>query len=408
MNGSYAMSYATWTVAGLFAQTSGLHLYLPIDGNSMDTQENFLPDLTALGDILEDQGYNQTILFGSDGNFGGRSLYFSDHGNYSVKDWYYYKEIGKLAQDYGVWWGYEDEKLFEYAKEELLSLASQDQPFNLSLLTADTHFEDGYVCELCGTEYGDNQYANVLACSSNQVSEFVSWIQQQDFYDNTTIVISGDHLTMDSDFCEDIDSDYDRKVYTAYINSAVEPENPEQKREYSTFDNFPTTLASLGVQIQGERLGLGTNLFSGEKTLIEQYGVDQMNNELMKKSDLMDRLSEGIDENNTELLIREGRIPTAAAETLPYDYRTGSFQIVISDIQNAENGISMVMAAIWTAEDQSDLHWIQAELQEDGSYVATVSVPNFNYATGDYYVDVYLTDNMGDQYLVASTIGNVQ
>ena len=194
LNGSYAMSYATWTVAGLFAQTSGLHLYLPIDGNSMDTQENFLPDLTALGDILEDQGYNQTILFGSDGNFGGRSLYFSDHGNYSVKDWYYYKEIGKLAQDYGVWWGYEDEKLFEYAKEELLSLASQDQPFNLSLLTADTHFEDGYVCELCGTEYGDNQYANVLACSSNQVSEFVSWIQQQDFYDNTTIVISGDHL----------------------------------------------------------------------------------------------------------------------------------------------------------------------------------------------------------------------
>ncbi len=122
----------------------------------------------------------------------------------------------------------------------------------------------------------------------------------------------------------------------------------------------------------------------------------------------MDRMSEGIDENNTELLIREGRIPTAAAETLPYDYRTGSFQIVISDIQNAENGISMVMAAIWTAEDQSDLHWIQAELQEDGSYVATVSVPNFNYATGDYYVDVYLTDNMGDQYLVASTIGNVQ
>ena len=71
-----------------------------------------------------------------------------------------------------------------------MSLASQDQPFNLSLLTADTHFEDGYVCELCGTEYGDNQYANVLACSSNQVSEFVSWIQQQDFYDNTTIVIS--------------------------------------------------------------------------------------------------------------------------------------------------------------------------------------------------------------------------
>ena len=58
----------------------------------------------------------------------------------------------------------------------------------------------------------------VLHCSSKQVTEFVSWIQQQDFYENTTIVISGDHLTMDSDFCENIDPDYTRTVYNVIIN----------------------------------------------------------------------------------------------------------------------------------------------------------------------------------------------
>ena len=408
LNGSYAMNYTTWTMATLFAHTSGLPLSIPIEDNSMDTQESFLPDMTALGDILEEQGYNQTILLGSGGSFAGRSLYFTDHGNYSIKDYYYYHDSGKLPKDYWVWWGYEDEKLFENAKEELLSLASQDEPFNLTMLTVDTHFEDGYTCELCGTEFGDNTYANVLACSSSQVGRFIRWIQRQDFYENTTIVLSGDHLTMDSDFCEDIDEDYERKVYTAYINSAVEPQNPEWRREYSTFDSFPTTLASLGVKITGERLGLGTNLFSDRQTLVEVYGVDEVNRELMKKSDLMDRLTESIDVNNRSLLIRAGLIPEAKATALPYDFTTGLLQIKIADFKNADNGIAKISAAVWTKKDQSDLQWVEAELQADGSYLANINVSGFDYTTGEYNVEIYLTDNLGDQYLVADTIGNVQ
>ena len=348
LNGGTALKYATWTAAALFSQTSGLPLTLPIDGNSMDTQESFLPAVIALGDILEQQGYNQTFMIGSDGEFGGRSLYFSDHGNYNIKDYYYFQSLEKFPSDYWVWWGIEDEKLFEYAKEELVDLASQKEPFNFTMLTVDTHFEDGYVCEKCESEYGDNQYANVLSCSSRQVNEFIQWIQAQDFYENTTIVISGDHATMDSDFCENIDDDYERKVYTAYINSSVQPEDSEWRREYSTFDNFPTTLASLGVDIQGNRLGLGTNLFSTEETLTELYGVEYVNEELMKKSELMDELTADIDKDNVELRIREGTAPTALATAMPYDYTTGVLSVVISDFQNTEDGISGITAAVWT------------------------------------------------------------
>ena len=408
LNGGTALKYATWTAAALFSQTSGLPLTLPIDGNSMDTQESFLPAVTALGDILEQQGYNQTFMIGSDGEFGGRSLYFSDHGNYNIKDYYYFQSLEKFPSDYWVWWGIEDEKLLEYAKEELVDLASQKEPFNFTMLTVDTHFEDGYVCEKCESEYGDNQYANVLSCSSRQVNEFIEWIQAQDFYENTTIVISGDHATMDSDFCENIDDDYERKVYTAYINSSVQPEDSEWRREYSTFDNFPTTLASLGVDIQGNRLGLGTNLFSTEETLTELYGVEYVNEELMKKSELMDELTADIDEDNVELRIREGTAPTALATAMPYDYTTGVLSVVISDFQNTEDGISGITAAVWTEEDQSDLQWVQAEVQPDGTYIANVSVPNFGFATGIYYVDVYLTDDTGNQFLAASTTGYVE
>ena len=80
------------------------------------------------------------------------------------------------------------------------------------MLTVDTHFEDGFRCELCRDDFEGNQYANAFACSSRQVSEFVRWIQEQDFYDNTTIVLNGDHLTMDSDFCIDVPASYDRRT----------------------------------------------------------------------------------------------------------------------------------------------------------------------------------------------------
>lgn len=406
LNGGFSMPATTWTVAAMFAQTSGLPLDIPVEDNSMDQQESFFPSIVTIGDILQEQGYSQTLFIGSDATFGGRRLLFTDHGNYDIKDYYYAKEQGKLPDDYWVWWGYEDERLFNMAKEELLELSQQDEPFNFTMLTVDTHFEDGYVCNLCEDDFEGNQYANVMACSSRQVYEFVRWIQQQDFYENTTIVISGDHPTMDSDFCEGIDSEYVRKVYTTYINSAVQVENPEERREYTTFDQYPTTLASLGVQIEGNRLGLGTNLFSGELTLAEKYGRDRMKSELQKDSKLMKKLAESIEVE--EEITQETVTPSANIYVLDYNYEIGALPVVIADFANADNGISAINVAVWTEEDQSDLQWMQAVDQGDGSYIMNINVPNFDYKTGDYHIDIYIVDNDGNQQMIGSATGYVE
>ena len=58
-------------------------------------------------------------------------------------------------------------------------------------------------------------------------------------------------------------------------------------REYSTFDAFPTTLAAMGIEIPGDRLGLGSNLFSKTPTLLEDYGLKHVKKELEKRSDFM-------------------------------------------------------------------------------------------------------------------------
>ena len=89
---------------------------------------------------------------------------------------------------------------------------------------------------------------------------------------------------MDPNFFEDVNGDYNRTIYNCIINAPVEPVN-EKNRVFGTYDMFPTTLAALGVEIEGNRLGLGTNLFSDVPTLAEQYGYDYVNYEFQKNSD---------------------------------------------------------------------------------------------------------------------------
>ena len=50
-------------------------------------------------------------------------------------------------------------------------------------------------------------------------------------------------------------------------------------------DLFPTILSSMGYSIDGDRLGLGTNLFSKRKTLAEKFGYDDFNAALAQNSD---------------------------------------------------------------------------------------------------------------------------
>ena len=49
---------------------------------------------------------------------------------------------------------------------------------------------------------------------------------------------------------------------------------------------YPTMLVAMGASIEGNRLGLGTNLFSGEETLREELGANYINKEL-KRNDKM-------------------------------------------------------------------------------------------------------------------------
>ena len=88
---------------------------------------------------------------------------------------------------------------------------------------------------------------------------------------------------MSEKFFTNLDHDYVRTPYNCFINSAVTTKF-NKNRKFSIIDMYPTILAAMGVKIDGNKLGFGVNLFSGEKTLIEQYGYRKINQEVKKKS----------------------------------------------------------------------------------------------------------------------------
>lgn len=387
LNGASSTSGTTWTMGGIFAATSGLPLITQLAQNEMDTQDAFFKNATVLGDILDEEGYQQVFACGSDATFGGRKLYFTDHGNYAIHDLNYRKKIGDLPEDYYVWWGFEDEKLIEYAKEDLTELASSNQPFNYTMLTADTHFEDGYVCDLCQDLHDGNQYGNVISCSDKQVSEFISWIQQQDWYDNTTIVITGDHPTMDSDFCDPVSSDYSRRVYTAYINADPIENHSKGERQYTTLDTFPTTLAAMGVSIEGNRLGLGTNVFSGEETLLEKDGMQMINTEFSKKSDFLSALAD-VNPN------AEGMRNRGSAVGLDFhvdEVNEDTLSVICDDIYGINGTLNSMELFVQDSDGNQTSNIMN--YTGDGTFKAQITVPNGNMDSVYIGVDAHSTDN---------------
>ena len=282
LGGIHSTNNTNWTMAALFAGSSGLPFAFPVEQNSMNKYDRFAPEVTALGDILEGDGYTQEFLCGSDAAYGGRALYFQSHGGYGIYDLFTARKNGDIPEDYYVWWGFEDRVLFRIARQELTRLYEEGQPFNLTMLTVDAHHLGGYTCEECGSEFADRT-ANVIACTDRQVGAFVDWCREQPFWENTVMIITGDHPRMDTCLTEGI-SFQDRTIYNCFLNADKQPEGGTQFRESVMMDLFPTMLSAMGYTIEGDRLGLGTDLFSGRPTLAEEMGYEALNREVQKYS----------------------------------------------------------------------------------------------------------------------------
>ena len=175
-------------------------LKVTLDADAFNSKADYFTGVTSLGDLLENEGYDQSFYCGSDANFGARKLFFRAHGSFqNFKDYIYYNSLPKTDPnytEYDGWWGYEDYRLFEFMKQDLVeksqNYVNNDVPFNVTGLTVDTHFNnsggtDGHICPLCkNNETFTYKYGNVYNCEANQTYDFIDWFYNGDEIDDKT------------------------------------------------------------------------------------------------------------------------------------------------------------------------------------------------------------------------------
>lgn len=283
--GGESVSGTSWTIAGITGKLCGIPLNMPMGiGEYLGKLPTYLPGAKCLMNVLANKNYNQVYMQGSSGDFTQKRTFWTVHGNVSVHDIEYYKGVGKISKDYHVFWGFEDRKLYQFAKEELDSLSKLDSPFALYMLTIDTHQPEGYVDSVCAKDYEnvEGKLPKAIRCSSKQLYEFISWAQQQSWFENTIISVMGDH-TMPMLSPKVGIPKTDSLYWTNFmINSVIQ--KPIKARQYSSLDMFPTLLEAMGFELDYRGIALGRSLFSDSLTMLEIYGRQTLDSLLRERS----------------------------------------------------------------------------------------------------------------------------
>ena len=183
---------ADWTVGALYATQTGLPAYL---GANSDTLFGGVRQSNAVSyaGVFKQAGYKNLLLSNGDMNFAGTGNIMSCFG-YEVKGHDKCQDAVKTV------WGVHDYDLFLMAKAEYAKLAQGGEPFNLTLLTVDTHFPKGVpdkrMRPYVNANIPDGTHEFALASLDYLLGDFIKFIEAQPNGKETVIVILGDHLLM--------------------------------------------------------------------------------------------------------------------------------------------------------------------------------------------------------------------
>jgi phosphoglycerol transferase len=244
-----------WTISGIVSTQCAvpLQFYFDADLRSRGAHKAFLPGATCLGDVLEAHGYANVFLGGAPLSFAGKGKFFRDHGyteRWGRDEW----KAGGSRPGEMHGWGLHDAALFAHARSKLDQLHASGQPFNLTLLTVDTHHPRGLMTAPCSNR-GGSDFEGILACSVREVADFVQYAKDRGYLRDTAVVVVGDHLAVANPLMSKLEqAGSGRRIFNLFLADDMPPANSS---EMLSFDLFPTVLDIVGIQVSGGRLGLG-------------------------------------------------------------------------------------------------------------------------------------------------------
>lgn len=261
------MTGTSWTMGGLVASLCGtplVHEHVLGGNNIMHTR--FLNRANCLPDVLRKAGYQQAFMGGASLDFAGKGKFLREH---SFDDTYGRELLTRKLPNPNLTgkWGLYDESLFDLAFKEFDRLSRTQKPFNLTLLTVDTHHPKGEPSPSC-PKYKtiDNSILDAVHCTDFLVGRFIERVRQHPAYANTAVVMVADHLAMRNNAFSLFPEGYERRLYFNALN--VEHTGPVSIPAFPT-DLAPTILDFLGVKHEAGFLA-GINLLQGN-TRIDSF-----------------------------------------------------------------------------------------------------------------------------------------
>jgi phosphoglycerol transferase len=273
-----------FTIAALVATQCGLPLksIALFGGNTQGEQvDRFLPRARCLGDLLADRGYTNVFLNGSSLAFAGVGKFFRDH--------HYSKVVGReewvgLGADPATMsgWGLRDDDLFRRARKELDALMKTRRPFNLTVLTIDTHHPYGHLSPHCARQ-GHTEFEGIVECTAGQVADFIDYIASRGWLNRVAIVVQGDHLAMGNSSYEKLIQNPNRTVFNLLLGG--DGRLAKNTDQVTHFDMLPTILDLIGLRVEGERAGLGYSAIGPIKVPRPPDRIARMTEQLMNYSE---------------------------------------------------------------------------------------------------------------------------
>lgn len=254
-----------WTMAGLVGTSCAVPLRgAGIGENDLNSNEigaatqSFMPGAVCMGDVLAANGYQNVFLGGADAEFASKGKFFESHGYSDVRDLNTWIEEGETELSD---WGLSDRRLMDHAKEEVVRLHESGQPFNLTMLTLDSH-EPAHLYDYC-EQTTDDVLESVIRCSMEQVAGFIQFMSDMGYLDDTVVVLTGDHPKMVGEAFVSLgalNTVEDRSIFNRIWSPDGVPATREGADQLSM---FATTLDLLDLGRKDHRAGVGVSAFVG-------------------------------------------------------------------------------------------------------------------------------------------------
>lgn len=251
-----------WTMAGITGTECGIPLRgigdfsFGVNHNDIGADNSgYMSGAVCIGDVLKRAGYENVFMGGADAGFAAKRNYLTAHGYDQVQDLGYWQSRGET--EISPVWGLSDRRLMENAKQEVTRLYEQDQPFSLTLLTLDIH-EPLHLFESCDITTLDPA-ESVQRCSASAVADFISYLGEEGYLDDTVVFITGDHEKMLADgvaFTERLQGKTSRPLY----NRLWSPDAVEIERsKIDQLSVYATLLDVLDLGREDGRAGVGVS-----------------------------------------------------------------------------------------------------------------------------------------------------